>query len=86
MPVAEADTFYNQGTVGVSSRHDGLVQAVYGDGSTHSIPDAVDSYYQRNPDDTPDVLRSSTNGKRDFGVWERLIGINDGQVVNALDF
>ena len=84
--IAEGDTFYNKGTQGVSSRHDGLVQAVYGDGSTHSIPDAVDSYYQRNPNDTPDVLRSSTNGKRDFGVWERLIGINDGQVVNNLDF
>ena len=86
VPVAEANTFYNQGTVGVSSRHDGLVQAVYGDGSTHSIPDAVDSWYQRNPNQTPADLRSSTNGKRDFGVWERLIGINDGQVVNALDF
>ena len=84
--IPESGTFYNKGTQGVSSRHDGLVQVVYGDGSTHSIPDAVDSYYQRNPNDTPDVLRSSTNGKRDFGVWERLIGINDGQVVNNLDF
>ena len=84
--IAESDTFYNKGTQGVSSRHDGLVQAVYGDGSTHSIPDAVDSWYQRNPNQTPADLRSSTNGKRDFGVWERLIGINDGQVVNNLDF
>ena len=84
--IPESGTFYNKGTQGVSSRHDGLVQAVYGDGSTHSIPDAVDSWYQRNPNETPAELRSSTNGKRDFGVWERLIGINDGQVVNNLDF
>jgi hypothetical protein len=74
----------------VSSRHDGLVQVVYGDGSTHSIPDSVDSVYQQNPDLVPaDVLTLNTNGvtgKQNYGVWERLIAINDGQVVNNLDF
>lgn len=83
-PVQEADTFYNRGVMGVSSRHDGLIQACYGDGSTHSIPDAVDSYYQLNPVDTAEDLRDA--GRQSYGVWERLIGINDGQVVNNLDF
>lgn len=86
--VVETDTVYNKGTMGASSRHDGLVQVVYGDGSAHSIPDSVDSYYQQNPDDTPAQLMAANSnaGKRNFGVWERLIGINDGQVVNNLDF
>ena len=91
-PVEEMNTVYSKGTVGASSRHDGLVQFVYGDGSTHSIPDAVDSWYQRNPDGTPESLLTDNSGgnnitgKRNFGVYERLIGINDGQVVNNLDF
>ena len=86
--VTDGDTTYNKGTAGVSSRHDGLVQVVYGDGSTHSVPDSVDSYYQQNPDDTPTQLldANSNAGKRNFGVWERLVAINDGQVVNNLDF
>ena len=82
--VTEGDTIYSQGFQGVSSRHDGLVQVVYGDGSTHSVPNSVESYYQLNPGNTPlDLLDA---GKNNMGVWERLIGINDGQVVNNLDF
>ena len=90
--VMEDMTVYNKGTTGTSSRHDGLVQVVYGDGSTHSVPDSVDSWYTRNPEMTPADLLSDTSGganvtgKRNFGVWERLIAINDGQVVNNLDF
>ncbi len=88
--VTENMTMYAKGTNGVSSRHDGLVQVVYGDGSTHSIPDSVDSVYQQNPDLVPaDVLTLNTNGvtgKQNYGVWERLIAINDGQVVNNIDF
>ncbi len=86
--IREEQTVYNKGTVGTSSRHDGLVQVVYGDGSTHSVPDSVDSYYQNNPNATPaDLLTGNGNaGKRNFGVWERLVGINDGQVVNNIDF
>ena len=92
--VVEGDTVYNRGTQGVSSRHDGLVQVSYGDGSTHSIPDSVESYYELNGTDdapaTPIDLKNdtsnNTSAKQKMGVWERLCAINDGQVVNNLDF
>jgi len=80
--VTDALTFYNKGTQGTSSRHDGLVQVVYGDGSTHSVPDSVNSWYSEDATRIPADLTSKLN----FGVWERLIAINDGQVVNNLDF
>jgi prepilin-type N-terminal cleavage/methylation domain-containing protein len=85
-PVQENNTSYNQAFQGVSSRHDGLVQVVYGDGSTHSIPDSVESYYQLNEGSTPLDLLNEQGGKINMGVWERLCAINDGQVVNNLDF
>jgi len=80
--VTDSGTFYNKGTQGTSSRHDGLVQVVYGDGSTHSVPDSVNSWYSEDVTRVPADLTSKLN----FGVWERLIAINDGQVVNNLDF
>lgn len=69
-PPAEA-----RGAQGVSSRHSGLVQVSLADGSTHSIPDTVQSGFATASG------TSGTIGLSDYRTWERLIDVNDGQVV-----
>ena len=77
---------------GVSSRHAGLIQCSFADGSVHSLPDSIDSWYTGggNQVDNPapatitsiyDVPVLAT----DYGVYESLIAINDGNVVGEFD-
>ena len=64
---------------GVSSGHTGGVVVAAGDGSSHFIADTIDSYYTLNPG----VVVSPARGN--FGTWERLIAVNDGQVVDITE-
>lgn len=79
---------------GISSRHTGLVQVCYADGSTHAIPDSVERF---DPNASTNVGTTTTlnvgsdtaniaSDKRDYGTWERLVAINDGQVVDSSGF
>ena len=65
---------------GVSSGHNGGVVVAAGDGSSHFIADSIESYYDRNPG----VVLSPTN-TANFGTWERLVAVGDGQIVNILE-
>ncbi len=63
---------------GVSSRHAGLVQVVLGDGSTHSIPETIDSYYGSGSGGGS----GTTVAAASYLTWERLLDVSDGQVVS----
>ncbi len=60
---------------GVSSGHAGVVVVGVADGSIKAMSDDVDSFYLRNNTlDRP-------SQKSDYGVWERMIDLDDGQTV-----
>ncbi len=65
---------------GVSSAHHGGIVVAACDGSSHFISEAIDSFYSRNPG----VTQPPDNAVN-FGSWERLVSINDGQNVSILD-
>ena len=68
----------NVGLHGVSSGHAGGVVVALGDGSSHFISDSIESYFDRN-----ETL--VTPNAANYGTWERLVGINDGQIVGIED-
>jgi len=65
---------------GVSSAHGGGVFAAAVDGSTHFISQEIKTSYSNTTSGT-----ASPTAVSEFGVWERLIAIADGQVVDVLD-
>lgn len=69
--------------MGVSSRHSGMSQFGMADGSVHSVPDTIDSFYTLNP---PVDLTGVPAGPIQYGVYEALIGINDRRVVTTADW
>ncbi len=75
---------------GMSSRHTGLSQVAYADGSTHSLPDDMDSWYIGGGDGTaPNPIAAVTDVPgytQAYGTLEALIGINDRVVVDNLNF
>lgn len=91
--VASATTF-NRAIQGLSSRHSGLIQVSYADGSVHSIPQEVDSWYtgggnQAIGNAAPGVIDDAMDvpgPPASYGVYERLIGVADRQVVDGVNF
>ena len=79
---------------GLSSRHSGLFQVSYADGSTHSIPDAVDSWYTGGVvgvGGTAAVLPITTitqvpPNTQSYGTLEKLIDVADRRVVDSTNF
>ena len=74
---------------GLSSRHPGLIQVSYADGSTHSIPDSVDSWYSgggTNGNSNPTTIAHIPARTQDYGTYEALIGVNDRRVVDNITF
>ncbi len=69
--------------MGVSSRHSGMSQFGMADGSVHSVPDTIDSFYVLNP---PASQMDVPAGPLLYGVYEALIGINDRRVVTTADW
>ena len=84
------DASAQRASQGFSSRHVGAIQVAYGDGSTHTISDSVDSWYTGGGSGTaPDPISTYTEVPADtteYGAFEALMGINDRVVVNNLDF
>lgn len=66
--------FPQLGQHGVSSGHVGGVVAAFGDGSTKFVNERVDSYFR-------DKEETGRPKVAEYGVWERLIDINDGRPV-----
>lgn len=64
---------------GVSSAHAGGVVVCLADGSTHFKSTDTDSFFASRPGETrtPETI--------EFGVWERLVNVNDGYVVGIED-
>ncbi|MEL7500302.1 MAG: DUF1559 domain-containing protein [Planctomycetota bacterium] len=62
---------------GVSSGHAGGVIIALGDGSVRFLQQDVDSYY----DDNESIERPETTSE--YGIWERLIAINDGEPMGS---
>jgi prepilin-type processing-associated H-X9-DG protein len=90
-----SDTNNFRAQQGLSSRHSGLFQVSYADGSTHSIPQEVDSWYTGGGGDInggglASLPITSTDqvpqGKQFYGTLEALIGINDRRVVDNINF
>ncbi len=80
---------YNRARQGLSSRHTSLIQVAYADGSTHSIPDLVDSWYSGGGSGTAGAITAYTDVPptlADYGTFEALIGINDRIVVDNSNF
>jgi prepilin-type N-terminal cleavage/methylation domain-containing protein len=75
----------NRAFQGISSRHSGTVQCVYADGSTHAVPEEIDSFYSVHggDDQAQPVL---PQGRINYGVFENLVARNDRNVVNGVDF
>jgi len=69
---------------GVSSRHSGLINTSFADGSVHAIPVKIDAFYATGTETGPPnrSLDSSVGG---YGTWEKLIDRDDGLAV-WLDF
>lgn len=68
----------NIGLHGVSSSHPGGIIVALGDGSGHFVSDSIESYYERNATIlSPNVA--------EYETWERLVCINDGQIVGIED-
>jgi len=65
---------------GVSSGHHGGIVVAAADGSSHFIAESIESYYTRNPG-----VVQSPSSTAEFGSWERLVAIDDGQIVNILE-
>ena len=64
--------FPNLSRHGVSSAHAGGVNIALADGSVRYIAQDIDTYYR----DQPGIERPD---KRKYGIWERLIDLDDGQ-------
>lgn len=81
----------NIGGHGVSSGHPGGVVVAAADGSGHFIDSQTDSWYLTfgisNPPTPPNDQDGNGNGvdTDEYGTWERLIAINDGEVVDILE-
>ncbi len=58
---------------GVSSAHTGLIVVARADGSVANIQENIESYNMINGTPPPTIA--------DYGVWEKLLSINDGGVV-----
>ncbi len=75
---------------GLSSRHSGLFQVSYADGSTHSIPQEVDSWYTGGGFPVlatlPITSINQVPTRDQYGTLEALIGINDRRVVDNVNF
>ena len=75
---------------GFSSRHVGAIQVAYGDGSTHTVSDSIDSWYTGGGSGTaPDPISTYTEVPADtteYGTMEALMGINDRVSANSLDY
>lgn len=77
--------YFNQSTNlsiglhGVSSGHPGGIIVALGDGSGHFVSDSIESFYDRSATISPPVNESQ------YETWERLICINDGQIVGIED-
>ncbi len=89
----DGDRNFFRAAQGVSSRHTGLAQFAYGDGSVHAVPDDVDSWYtgggNQLVNSAPDPIASIYDVPQkpvDYGVYEALIGISDGQQRSNIDF
>jgi hypothetical protein len=88
--VFDRNQSYARAQQGMSSRHTGLSQVAYADGSTHSLPDDIDSWYIQGGDGTaPDPITSVNDVPQytaAYGTLEALIGINDRVVVDNINF
>lgn len=65
---------------GVSSAHVGGVFAAVADGSTHFISQDIQTSYSQTTSGTTSPATAA-----EFGTWERLVAIADGQVVDIVD-
>jgi len=88
--IVDQQNDYDRARQGLSSRHTGLIQVAYADGSTHSIPDLVDSWYSGGGAGTaPNPITAYTDvplAVSEYGTFEALIGINDRIVVDNMNF
>ncbi|MEM9943958.1 MAG: DUF1559 domain-containing protein [Planctomycetota bacterium] len=69
----------NLASHGTSSGHPGGIQIGLGDGSIRFLATEIDSFYTIQGNLT--VPPSPPTNQADYGTWERLIAIDDGQVV-----
>jgi prepilin-type N-terminal cleavage/methylation domain-containing protein len=89
-----SETNNNRAQQGLSSRHSGLFQVSYADGSTHSIPDGVESWYSGaavGTGGTVATLPITTitqvpPNTLSYGTLEKLIDVADRRVVDNLNF
>lgn len=81
----------NRASQGISSRHPGQVQCAFADGSVHSVPNDVESWYNGGVGLNPAVLPINSTMKvpantQSYGVLEILIGIADKRVTDRINF
>ncbi len=82
MLTAAATATYGRAYMGVSSRHPGVSQFTMGDASAHSIRDSVQSWYTNR---TIGAVTDVPLVAADYGVYERMIAINDRLPVSISD-